>query len=71
MFGKKDHGSKIEYDPKVSEPVLKKSICTGETTAGLVDTATGRFHEMRLIANDADLRQFLKDCNVSKVRTIY
>jgi len=69
MFGKKSE--KIVYDPSKEEPVLKKSICTGETTAGLLDKASGKYRDLRLIKNSADVSKFMEDCGVSEVRTIY
>ena len=69
MFGKKSE--KIDYDPVMQEPVLKKSICTGETTAGLLDKASGKYRDLRLIKNSADAAKFMEDCGVSEVRTIY
>ena len=46
------------YDPAKEKPVLRKSICTGETTAGFTSLADGAFHEVMLIRDDADLAEF-------------
>ena len=35
----------IHYDPERQEPAIRKSICTGEMTAGFIDRETGRFQE--------------------------
>ena len=39
MFGRKKKPVK-KYDPETQEPILKKSICTGEMTVGFVDKET-------------------------------
>lgn len=58
MIGRKK-GPKFDRTGK--EPVIRSSICTGEKVAGYRETATGRFAEVMLIRNDADLEQFLRD----------
>ena len=47
------------YDPAVQRPVIRASICTGERVAGFRDDRTGRFEELMLIRDEADLREFL------------
>ena len=47
------------YDPAVRKPVLHKSICTGETTAGFKDLATGKYTELMLIRTPEDLKAFM------------
>ena len=37
---------------------MRCSICTGEAVAGLRNRSTGRFEELMLIKNDADLAEF-------------
>ena len=39
--------------------MLRASICTGERVAGFRDEGTGRFEELMLIRDEADLREFL------------
>ena len=63
MFGKKKGP---RYDRTGKEPVIHASICTGEKVAGYRETATGRFVEVMLIRNDADLEQFLRDYGFEK-----
>ena len=65
MFRKKDkHDS---YDPSVQMPVLHKSICTGETTAGFKDLTTGKYADVMLIKNDADLKAFMNTYGLTEV----
>ena len=59
MFGIKKRDDISAFDRTGKEPVIRASICTGEKVAGYRDVATGRFFEVMLIRNDADLRQFL------------
>ncbi len=60
------------YDPDREEPVLQKSICTGETAAGLRDRENGRFRELMLIRSDHDLQTFMRRCGLKeKPRTVY
>ena len=47
------------YDKTGKTPVLRASICTGEQVAGFRDEGTGRFEELMLIRDEADLREFL------------
>ena len=68
MFGKKKGP---RYDRTGKEPVIRASICTGEKVAGYRETATGRFVEVMLIRNDADLEQFLRDYGFDKSEIKY
>lgn len=54
------------FDAAGKIPVLRVSICTGEQTAGFRDPATGKFFEIMLIRNDADLREFLETYGVAE-----
>ena len=56
LFGKKHQ--KKTYDKNKLKPVLRCSICTGEQVAGFQDIHTGRFEEVMLIQNAADLEAF-------------
>lgn len=55
------------------EPVLRCSICTGEQTAGYISKDTGKFVDVMLIRNEADLDQFCSEYGVDKMtlRKIY
>ena len=48
MFGRKQR-QHLSYDREKQKPVLRKSICTGETTAGFQDLGTGAYHDVMLI----------------------
>ncbi len=60
------------YDAAQLEPVIRASICTGERTAGFREISTGRFREVMLIMNQADLDSFRKQYGITgPIETIY
>ena len=59
MFGKKKKPV-YAYDPAAEKPVLRVSICTGETAAGFQDLTTGKFHEVMLIRRPEEIDTFKK-----------
>ncbi|MDO4978277.1 MAG: aspartate dehydrogenase [Eubacteriales bacterium] len=55
------HKKKTEiktYDKEEWTPVLKSSICTGETVAGFRNNHTGKFRDEALIRQEKDLVEF-------------
>lgn len=61
LFSRKNKtGSQHTYDPSREVPVLRCSICTGETVFGFKDRTTGHFSEVSLVRGERDL-QLLKD----------
>jgi hypothetical protein len=48
----------LSYDRENQKPVIKASICNGEQVAGFKDIHTGKFEEVMLIKNAADLEYF-------------
>lgn len=71
MFGKRK--TSAGYDPAISRPVLKCSICTGEQVAGFQELSTGRIEEVMLIRTPRDLAAFrtryglAPDCPITKI----
>ena len=61
------------FPPDRYEPVLRRSICTGETTACVRERETGKVHDLLLIRTEQDLKQFAADYGVgpSEIPTIY
>ena len=60
------------YDPALYRPVLRASVCTGEKTAGFLETGTGKFREVMLIRNEADLKKFREQYGIEgEIRTVY
>jgi hypothetical protein len=60
------------YDPAKLQPAIRASICTGERVAGFIETGTGRFREIMLLRDDADLRSFRKRYGIKgEIKTIY
>ena len=70
MFGKRKKTAP-DFDRTGKQPVIRASICTGEKVAGYRDTATGRFTELVLIRNDADLERFLREYGFQKEELRY
>ena len=73
MFGrKKKRIEKKSYDRENMKPILHSSICTGETVAGFKNRQTGRFEEVMLIRNGADLQAFREQYGITEdIRKIY
>lgn len=65
LFGRKKTIRKT-YDSETQKPVLHKSICTGETTAGFKDIRTGAYHDVMLIRGEADLREFMETYGIAE-----
>ena len=63
----------LPIPPDRYEPVLRRSICTGETTACARERETGKLHELMLIRTEQDLKQFAKDYGVdpNEIPTVY
>ena len=58
FFGKKNKKLHKTYDKNEWTPVLKSSICTGETVAGFRNNHTGIFRDECLIRSQEDLSNF-------------
>ena len=76
LFGrnrKKQAGETLNWDPKYEEPVVKKSICTGEATVGFVDRATGKYRDVKKVTSAAEIALFEEETGLEpgKIRTIY
>lgn len=70
MFGKKKLEKKT-YDRQNQRPVLKCSICNGEQVAGFKDMNTGRFQEIMLIRDEADLDLFMQMYDIDNISKEY
>lgn len=62
---------KKTYDKEYQIPVLRCSICTGEQVAGFKDANTGRFHEIRLIRTEQELKDFMEEYGISSIKKEY
>lgn len=59
---------RIGYDPDKVKPVLRRSICTGETTAGFRELSGERkYREIMLIRTEKDLREFMSQYGIDQV----
>lgn len=69
---KKKMPSSRQYDPSVCRPVLRCSICTGEQVAGFRRLDDGKFEEVMLIRDDADLAVFREEYGITgEIEKIY
>ncbi len=71
MLFAKSRMPETDYDPEVSEPAVRKSICTGEMTVGFVDKATGKFRDVKLVRTQAEVEEFMDKLGVDKIKTVY
>lgn len=58
MFGKKKKIQPKSYDKVNKVPILKCSVCTGETVAGFKDINTNNFEDVMLVKSGKDLEDF-------------
>lgn len=70
MFGKRKTEKK-SYDRENLRPVLKCSICNGEQVAGFKDIRTGKFQEIMLIRDEAELALFMKMYDIDTIPKEY
>ena len=70
IFGKLQDRRKdtqaVHAVPDTKRPVLHKSICTGETTAGFKDLTTGKYTEVMLIREEKDLKKFMSEYGIKE-----
>ena len=61
----------VTYDPECQKAVIRCSICTGEQVAGFQDMRSGKFEEVMLIKDQADLMHFKSLYGVEEITKIY
>lgn len=72
MFLKKEKPNTAAfYDRQTEKPILKCSICNGEQVAGFKNLQTGKFREVMLIRNPADLKYFKETYDLTEVTKEY
>lgn len=69
--GKQRKMPAVTYDPAQQKAVIRCSICTGEQVAGFQDVRSGKFEEVMLIRDQADLRHFKEQYGVEDITKIY
>ncbi len=70
----KKHASALPvFPPEEYEPVIRRSICTGEQTACMRRRDNGQLREVMLIRSPADLEEFCRSYGLraEDIRTIY
>lgn len=69
---RKSAKSEEAYDLLRFTPVVRVGICTGEKTAGFLDSDTGKFREVMLIRTPEDLEEFRQQYGIKgEIKTIY
>ena len=71
LFIKKKRPEKKEYDRTRLVPALRKSICTGETTAGFRHIGGNKFEDVMLIRDDKDLREFMEMYGITETPEVF
>ena len=64
--GRRSERTARQTVPDNQKPVLHKSICTGETTAGFKDLNTGKYTDIMLIRNEKDLKEFMETYGIER-----
>ena len=61
------------YDPNTQCPAVRRSICTGEMTLGLIDRKTGAFRDVMLARDQGDIEDFCRSIGAdpNELKTIY
>lgn len=69
--GKQKETPAVTYDPAQQKAVIRCSICTGEQVAGFQDVRSGKFEEVMLIRDQADLLHFKEQYGIEEITKIY
>ena len=48
------------YDRSRERPAIRKSICTGEMTAGMIDLKTGKFRDIMRVDGQRGIDEFCR-----------
>ncbi len=62
LFKKKEV---LEYDKEHEYPVIRKSICTGESVFGFRNICDNKFRDVALIRNDKELNDILESYQIT------
>jgi len=73
LFHRKEKTETLIWEKDHEEPAVHKSICTGETTVGFVDRATGRYRDVRKVTLPSEIEAFCRETGADpkKIKTIY
>ena len=65
--------AELRFPPEAFEPLLRRSICTGETTGCVRERTSGKLREVQLIRDRRDLEEFCRACGVrpEDLKTVY
>ena len=71
LFRRNNKPEILDYDKESEIPIIKCSICTGERVAGVKNLKTGKFKEIMLIRNNADMETFMQLYGLDSVKKEY
>ena len=70
-YEKKEDTSRYDYDPEKEKPVIRASICNGEQVAGFKNRENGEFHEVMMIKDQNELKEFMRQYGLDHVDKEY
>ena len=62
---------RLAYDPQTQQPAVRRSICTGEMTAGFIDLRTGKFTDFMRVDGHEGLEAFKRETGAQEIKEIY
>lgn len=71
LFKRRPKAPVMRYDPNAQQPAVRRSICTGEMTAGFIDLKTGKFIDLMRVDGQKGLEAFKRDIGADEVKEIY
>ena len=71
LFKRKPKARVPQYDPATQQPAVRKSICTGEMTAGFIDLRTGKFMDVMRVDGRQGLEDFKREIGADEIKEIY
>lgn len=73
MIFQRKQPKRPQFPPERYEPVVRRSICTGERTACVRERETGKVYELMLLRTPEDLAAFAREYGLrpEDVETVY
>ena len=68
---KRRQSPRLAYDPQTQQPAVRRSICTGEMTAGFIDLRTGKFTDFMRVDGREGLEAFKRETGAQEIKEIY
>lgn len=71
LFKRKPKPPAVSFDPDTQQMAVRRSICTGEMTVGILDKATGKFTDLMRVDGQRELDAFMESVGAKEYKTIY